>query len=736
MLGGLRVVEIGDGMAVQVAGLMLAQMGADVLKVEPLDGDPSRGRASFANWNRGKRSLACDVAASPDMIWERLRSADVLLHQFSPAKAAALGLDDAALRVLNPALVVCGITGSARHHPDVERSDDELLVAARLGVLYENDGHRAGPIVYRYRMGHWGAAYMAASAILTRLIDRQKSGMGGGAHTSIMQGFLSQLPLIWGRNSEGPMPNPPTYPLEARPISVQLFECAGGDWLQIMDPTRQFDYATMPTMWDVMAEGADIETPEGLAHAFRQRPLEAWLADLRAADVAAEPAYPLGEVLRHPEVEANHYVVAVDDPDLGPTRQPNVPFHINGAPLPTKAAPRLGEGGDEPWAMERESAPKAPSSTTKKGLLSGLKVLDLGMFLAGPMAPSMMGDMGADVIKVEALTGDRLRFMHRYFQAAARSKRSLALDLTKPEAREILERLMRWADYVHHNMRMRGAEKLGLSVDNMRRMNPDAVTSYVSAYGQMGERGNWPGYDSIFTAIAGWEFENAGEGNPPIFNRPGIMDVCSAQSCLVESLAALYAKGEGQAPAHVESSLLGVAAFSQGDVLIDASGQITPTEKLDSAQTGFSPYYRIYQAKAGQWIALAAHSDTAQAALRTLLQTDDPQAFEAAIAAWDAEQLLSALDAAHVPADLVRFDDAMNRFFDDPMNRKLGLISVMPHPQYGQIEQPGAYWDFGDRPIDFIRPCPTIGEHSDEILQTLGYSPSEIAEFRAKKIVG
>src|SRR3546814_14610945 len=79
------------------------------------------------------------------------------------------------------------------------------------------------------------------------------------------------------------------------------------------------------------------------------------------------------------------------------------------------------------------------------------------------MGPSMMGDMGANVIKVEALTGDRIRFMHRYYQAAARSKRSLALDLTKPGAQPILKRLLEWAELVHHNMRFKGAAKLGLS---------------------------------------------------------------------------------------------------------------------------------------------------------------------------------------------------------------------------------------------------------------------------------
>jgi crotonobetainyl-CoA:carnitine CoA-transferase CaiB-like acyl-CoA transferase len=428
MLGDLRIVEIGEGMAVQVAGLMLAELGADVLKVERPGGDPARGTAPFANWNRGKKSLVLDIETPEGLarLDDRLAGADALLHQFTPLRAKALGLDDASLAARHPHLVVTAITGSPANHPDVERSDDELLVAARVGAMYENDGHRAGPIVYRYRQGSWSAAHLAAAGLLARLVMRLQSGKGGAAHTSIFQGFLATLPLVWARNSEGPMPNPVPYPPDKpRAIAQQLFQCADGDWLQIMDPTRQFDYATMPTMWEVMAEtDIDLETEAGQAEAFRRRPLDAWLADLRAADIAAEPAFPMGGVLRHEDAIANGYVVDVDDPDFGLTRQPNVPFHTD-ADLPQgRPAPRLGEGGDVDWAPR----PGPAASAAPAEVLEGVRVLDLGMFLAGPMGPSMMGDMGANVVKVEALTGDRIRFMHRYYQAAARSKRSLATD--------------------------------------------------------------------------------------------------------------------------------------------------------------------------------------------------------------------------------------------------------------------------------------------------------------------
>ena len=734
MLNDLRIVEIGEGQAVQVAGVMLAALGAQVLKVERPGGDPTRGQARFANWNRGKRSLELDLATAEGLatLEAKLAGADVLLHQFTPSRAAAIGLDDAALAERFPRLVTCGITGSPFNHPDVERSDDELLVAARFGALYENDGYRPGPIVWRFNAGSWSAAHLAASGILARLVARLQSGRGGAAHTSLFQGHMVMLSLIWARNSAGPMANNPPHPLAARPIGQQLYECQGGDWLQIMDPPRQYDYANMPTMWEVLAEGVEIDTEEGKIEAFKRRPLESWLADLRADDIAAEPAYPLGGMLRHDDVVANGYAIEVDDPLLGRTIQPNVPFHTSEDLTRPAPAPRLGEGGEADWTP---SPALVGSNGQPEEILAGVRVLDFGMFLAGPMGPSMMGDMGADVIKVEALTGDRIRFMHRYYQAASRSKRSIALDLTKPEAQPILERLLKWAEAVHHNMRFKGAAKLGLSEEGIRRYNPDIAFNYVSAYGQRGQRGNWPGYDSIFNAIAGWEFENAGEGNKPMFNRPGTMDVSSAQSALVELMASLYARrahGKGHT---TQTSLLGISAFTQGETLILPDGSLAETHHLTSDQTGFSPYHRIFECSDGHWIAVAALTDARRAALRSALGEDEA-GFAAAALARGSDDLFATLEAAGVPCDRVTFEAAEEQFFANLLNRELGLISVLEQPLYGTVEQPGAFWCFGDMPMVFRQAAPAIGQHTDEIMREMGFSDAEIADFREQKIIG
>jgi crotonobetainyl-CoA:carnitine CoA-transferase CaiB-like acyl-CoA transferase len=210
--------------------------------------------------------------------------------------------------------------------------------------------------------------------------------------------------------------------------------------------------------------------------------------------------------------------------------------------------------------------------------------------------------------------------------------------------------------------------------------------------------------------------------------------VHSAQSCLVSIMAALYHKRAGGKGWGIHTSLLGVAAFSQGERLIRADGELTETYHLTSDQTGFGPYHRIFEAVGG-WIAIAAHSVDERAGVRAVLG-DDEADFADAARGMPAKALLAALEAAGVPCDAVTFEDAMNRFFDDPLNRELGLVSALPHPTYGTIEQPGAFWNFGDAGMNITRACPEIGQHSDEIMREMGYDDAEIAGLRERGVIG
>ncbi len=737
MLGDVRILEMAQGLAGPVAGLMLAECGADVLKIEPPGGDPGRISASFATWNRSKRSLELDPETPPGRarLAELLGGADVLIHDLPPSKASALGLDDASLARTHPRLIVCSVLGSPIHHADAERSSDELLVQARSGLLDEQDGFRDGPIVYRYPIGGWGAAHLAAAGVLVRLLMRRRTGLGGGVHTSLLQGLMAPMSLVWGRNDSGPLSARP--PRLTAPPQIQLYQCSCGGWLQIMDPTGRLDYAALPLMWEVMAETElHVDDPVQLRAAFRHRAREDWLKVLREADVAVEPSLSLGDALTHPEAAANTYVVDVDDAVWGKTRQAATPLDLSTPVKVRGPAPRLGEHGDVDWNVRAAADAGAQSTEPGPYPLSGLKVVDLGAFLAGPMAPSMLGDLGADVIKVESLSGDRMRFMTRYFQAAARNKRSIAVDLTKPEGQEVLRRLALWADVVHHNMRIRAASKIGADEAGLRRHNPNLVFGYVSAYGLHGERANWPGYDSVFQALGGWEVENAGEGNPPLFMRAGTMDVLCALNSLVGTLAALYQRGATGVGASAASSLLGVACLTQSETLVRSNGEMAPRPRLDAAQTGEGPTHRIYQAVDG-WIAVAATGRGEEAALCRAFGVAQLADLETAAVTQSCDRLLTALEREGVAADRVLLD-AYDKIFDDPANQAAQVVVAYPHPEYGRIEHPGAFWRFNDAELRLQAPLPPplLGEHTHEIMTQLGYSAEEIEHLRQIAVIG
>ncbi len=152
-------------------------------------------------------------------------------------------------------------------------------------------------------------------------------------------------------------------------------------------------------------------------------------------------------------------------------------------------------------------------------------------------------------MKVEATSGDQMRHVQRVFAACQRGKRGVALDLKSPAARPALEALVGWADVVHHNLRMPAARRLGIDYDTVRSIDPEVVYCHTSSYGPEGPRADWPGYDQLFQACAGWEVLGGGEGNHPMWFRFGFMDHLCAMGSTVATLLAVYHRdrtGHGQ----------------------------------------------------------------------------------------------------------------------------------------------------------------------------------------------
>ncbi len=219
--------------------------------------------------------------------------------------------------------------------------------------------------------------------------------------------------------------------------------------------------------------------------------------------------------------------------------------------------------------------------------LEGVRVIDFGQYLAGPFGPMIIGDLGAEIIKVEPVTGDGMRLAGKPFFGCQRGKRDIAVNLKTPEGLKIALELVEQADIVHHNMTAGVANKLGIGYADCQRVKPDIVYCNTWAYGLEGPLARFGGLDPLYQAATGLEYEAgaAHTGNAPLYYRFGMCDAANAMLSVVGCLAALYHQrrtGEGQ---ELWTSLLdGGAVFASDAVLVD--GEALPRPRLDQGLHG------------------------------------------------------------------------------------------------------------------------------------------------------
>lgn len=379
--------------------------------------------------------------------------------------------------------------------------------------------------------------------------------------------------------------------------------------------------------------------------------------------------------------------------------------------------------------------------------LEGVRLIDFGQYLAGPFGPMIIGDLGADVIKVEPVTGDAMRLASKPFFGCQRGKRSLALDLKTPEGRAIALELVATADIVHHNMTAGVATKLGIDDAACRAVKADIVYCNTWAYGLEGPLARFGGLDPLYQASSGLEAESGAihTGNAPLYYRFGMCDAANAMLSVVAVLSALLHRertGEGQ---EVWTSLLdGGATYTSDAHLI--GGVPAPRPQLDRDLTGLSATYRLYPTQDDDWICVAAVADAEFAALCTVLGRAELAADDrfATAAARDAHR--SDLEAELGPVFRTRTARTWSRLLDDadvpnevpvdtqggiaPLfdadNVELGLVARYEHPLLGDMRQFGSLITFSETPGRIFGPPPLVGQHTREILREIGRSDADI----------
>lgn len=387
--------------------------------------------------------------------------------------------------------------------------------------------------------------------------------------------------------------------------------------------------------------------------------------------------------------------------------------------------------------------------------LEGIRVIDMAQMWAAPGASMYMADQGAEVIKVEPrLVGDQSRGLgttpwlgknSKSYMAINRNKRSITVDIRKPEGREIIIRLVRQADVLIENNRPGVSDRLGLGYDALSKVNPRLIYGSVSGYGTKGPYAEQGAYDRVLQGLSGAMHRRLPDGTP-LPAGVWIAD-CSVPMLMAYGvMLALWVRertGRGQ---KVDTSLLQAAVAMQSVDLVRAEDDPTPIPEAAN------PAYGAYQCADGVYINVTALADHQFARLLKVMDlehlTSDPRMndpltrndfrnevyplLDELFTTRASGEWLSLLHAADIPAGPI-LDRA--QVFDEPQIVDNEMLVPVQHPAAGRVRILGVPVRLSETPGAIRRPAPQLSEHTDEVLGELGYSAAEIAQLRAEEVI-
>ena len=648
VLDGVRIVELAQGIAGPMAAWFLAELGADICKVEPPAGDRQRAHPNCYVLNRGKQSLVLDptTPAHHDRLNALLRGAHALILDATTRRAWNLNPDALARDHPGLAVVYAPLYGSAGPYAALPEDDD--LLGALSGFYTTQLAYREGPVYLVIPSVSIALAALTAQTVLAGLLQRaaratpiaapvaaEVSGIRA-AYAFQAGAYITPRDATPGANS--------VRRLSPRAVlaSYGFFPAQDHRWLFIgvLSPSQWIRLCACLSLDDFLADPTFADGPMGvtdqaamdrledrIAAIFRSQPRDHWLRVLAQGDVPYGEVASREEFVVEPQIQHLGMWVHVHDPQLGPTQQMGHVLRFDGhdhtipagapplnphAPAPNwdpgepsvaNAHPSLATSNpslpsaDPPAPSANPPAPSAnppvpsadppapsadpsdprtnpfvpsanppvpntdpsvpstvpfvpsevegpPTASNRQTLpLQDTLIIDLGTFIAGAYASTLLADLGAEVIKVEPLDGDPWRQWGLGFYGWNRGKRSLTLNLRDDRARAAFLRLVARADAVIDNYRPGITARLGITDDILRSVNPDLVNVTVTANGPDGPLADRPAFDPVFQARSGLsQAQGGGPQHEPVIHQVAITDHMTASVAALGVLAGLLAR--------------------------------------------------------------------------------------------------------------------------------------------------------------------------------------------------
>lgn len=773
ILRGVRVVEWADEIAGPYCTKLFADLGAEVIKIEPPDGDPFRSRAVgdgsdgalFKFLNAGKRSVI-STKSQPDVDL-LITSADVFVDSLGPG-----ALDREALLQRAPHLVIVALSPYGLTGPFRDRPAREFTVQAESGTMALRGRPDQPPIQAGGRVFEWVMASYAAVGALAALRRAQAGGPGEIIDCSLLEtchlsasGFADLYHELLGR---------PALALPARQVEIPSIEPTADGWVGFNTNTRQqFEsflamidrldlldedpaWALAATRWDRRDEWNRIVREWTTARSTDE--IVALASDLR---IPVSPVNNGQTVLNHPQFAARAVWGTYVD---GSFNHPLAPYKIDGRrPVPAAAAPALG---DTPMrANPREIAAAAVHANELP--LEGVRVIDATAWWAGPSSTHVLAALGAEVIHLESTRnpdGARMAaaaFMDQplwwersgMFLATNSNKQGLTLDLSSPKGRELLFGLIKRSDVLVENFSPRVFDNFGITWDAVRENNSRIIMARMPAFGLDGPWRNNVGFAQTMEQMTGMAWVTGHEYDQPRIPR-GPCDPLAGMHSAFAILAALQRRDRTDRGSFIEVSMVEAALNAAAEQVVEftAYGNLLSRQgnrSRDAAPQG------IYQcAGTERWLAISVATDEQWQFLKSALGEPDwadDHAFdtrEGRVRAHDLidkhlEQWAHQHDCSAAAEFLVdngvpaaALEDARVGSTHPQMAAR-GFFENLDHPVVGQHHVTGLPFQYRSVRNWYRSSAPTLGQHNETILgELLGLDATSIETLAAEGVIG
>lgn len=781
-LKGYRALDL-TGLSGQLAGRMLADLGMEVIKVEPPGGDPVRNLApfvtsasgaklstAFAHLNAGKASKVLDLEseAGRAAFVKLVESADVVLESFQPGELERKGLGYKDLSALNAGIVMASITGFGQTGPKKNLACNDLVALAESGFFYISGDPALAPCKPPETQAYYFASLFATAGVLAALYRRERTGQGDHVDTSMQEtlGTHEHIVRLWANEKQIAKRAGSQHGSVA---PAKIFPCKDG--FVYLYVTRQH-WKLFLTIWK--DHPPVFDKADWLNNVYRREradelnpAVEAYLSKFTMAEITellqekGIPCVPVNTPMgfaNDEHVQGRGFMAPVEHAGFGNTKQPAMPFVIDGARPAVGSVPVLDSWRD---GGERRAAPRQPISTdtTGNGPLDGIRIVSFDHVLAGPYGTTILAELGADVIKVESSKGgmDPFRFfgtgedpnLSPRFLEFNRNKRSFTVNLKDPKGQGVLHDLVAKADAVLDNYSVDVVERIGLAYHQLCKVKPDIVNLRMPGLGTTGPKRHFSTVGVNITSFTGltYMWNHPGNTNPPVGSQTVYPDYVSGVLCAIIIISGVLQRDRQNKGAFIDLAQSEATAFMIGGNLMEAASSGINPEPIGNISLSIAPHGCYPCQGDDRWCVIAAENDAQWAALAKILGTgilgnprfktnadrlENRAALDDIIANWtkaqDAFAIRDQLQKAGVPAGVVQTGkDLVN----DPQLQERGFIVSVDNARLGRVVLPNFPLHFTNAKLTRRWEFPVLGRDTETVLrEVVGYDEATIAAYR------